>query len=154
MTADRRARASDQDRENAVDVLSDAYAAGRLGPEEFYQRLDAAYAAMTLGELDSMTADLPTVWTDAGLPSNLAASRGNSRPVGWCLLHQAILVFLLVVAAGLAGRVSFSAVWAICALVPFALLLPFTLGRRRDAAVRRRGGRHGAAQHDRELRDR
>lgn len=153
MTAERWIRVSDQDRENAVDVLRDAFAAGRLRPEEFYQRLDAAYAAVTWGDLDSLTADLPAARTADGLPSEIAASRGHARPVGWCLLHQAIWVVLLMLAAGLAGRVSFGAVWAVCALVPFALLLPFTLGRRRDTAARR-GGRPAAARHDRELRDR
>ena len=59
MTTDRRMRASDQDRENAVESLCGAYAEGRLRPGEFYERIDAAYAALTWGKLESLTADLP-----------------------------------------------------------------------------------------------
>ena len=44
MTTDRRMRASDQDRENAVESLCGTYAEGRLRPGEFYERIDAAYA--------------------------------------------------------------------------------------------------------------
>ena len=68
-------RASDEDRHMTVDLLRDAYCAGRLRAEEFYGRLDAAYEAMTRGELDDLTADLPPVWTDAGLPPEFAHRR-------------------------------------------------------------------------------
>ena len=42
MTAERWMRASDEDREAAVEVLRNAYAAGRLRSEEFCERVDAA----------------------------------------------------------------------------------------------------------------
>lgn len=129
MTTDRWMRASDQDRENAVDVLRDAYAVGRLVPEEFYQRLGQAYAATTWGELDRLAADLPLIGTGVGLPSDTVASRDSPRTVGWFLVYHAIWVFLFVLAAGLAGRVTSVAVWAACVLVPLVLLLPLVLGR-------------------------
>jgi len=44
--------------------LSEHLAAGRLTQEEFDERLDKAYAAKTLGELDDLMADLPG--TDLG----------------------------------------------------------------------------------------
>ncbi|MEY9878359.1 hypothetical protein ABH931_007886 [Streptacidiphilus sp. MAP12-33] len=52
-------RASDADRERVAAALRDAYAEGRLDVEEHSQRLDAAYAAKTLGELVPLTRDLP-----------------------------------------------------------------------------------------------
>ena len=52
-------RASDADRERVASALRDAYAEGRLDAEEHSQRLDAAYAAKTLGELVPLTRDLP-----------------------------------------------------------------------------------------------
>ncbi|SEK27189.1 Cell wall-active antibiotics response 4TMS YvqF [Streptacidiphilus jiangxiensis] len=52
-------RASDADRERVAAALRDAYAEGRLDAEEHSQRLDAAYAAKTLGELVPLTRDLP-----------------------------------------------------------------------------------------------
>jgi hypothetical protein len=52
-------RASDADRERVASVLRDAYAEGRLDVEEHAERLEAAYAAKTLGELVPLTRDLP-----------------------------------------------------------------------------------------------
>lgn len=52
-------RASDADRDRVSDVLREALAEGRLTPEEHAERLDAVYAAKTLGELVPITADLP-----------------------------------------------------------------------------------------------
>ena len=52
-------RASDQDREQTAAALGEHYAAGRLTHEEFQERLDEAYAAKTLGNLDDLMTDLP-----------------------------------------------------------------------------------------------
>jgi hypothetical protein len=51
-------RASDADRDRVVDVLRIAAADGRLTPEEFSQRVPAAWSARTFGELAMLTADL------------------------------------------------------------------------------------------------
>jgi hypothetical protein len=59
VTSDRVIRASDQDRERVVDVLRDAYTAGRLDLTEFDERTTSAYSAKTWGELRDLTADLP-----------------------------------------------------------------------------------------------
>jgi hypothetical protein len=72
MTADPRMRASDADRDRTASLLREHHAAGRLSPEEFNDRLDAAYQAKTLGQLDELLADLPAIdlyrLPDAGLP--------------------------------------------------------------------------------------
>jgi hypothetical protein len=52
-------RASDAERERAVDLLRDAAAEGRLTFEELADRIDVASAASTRGELATVTADLP-----------------------------------------------------------------------------------------------
>jgi hypothetical protein len=54
-------RASDAEREATVTRLREAAAEGRLTVEELTERIDAAYAASTLGELEPLTADLPAV---------------------------------------------------------------------------------------------
>jgi hypothetical protein len=54
-------RASDLDRERAVEFLKAHYADGRLQADELAWRTDAAYRAVGLGELDRLTADLPAV---------------------------------------------------------------------------------------------
>ncbi len=59
MTSDLRTRASDADRDQTAAALGEHLAAGRLTLDEFDERLDKAYAAKTLGELDDLMADLP-----------------------------------------------------------------------------------------------
>jgi Domain of unknown function (DUF1707) len=52
-------RASDADREAIVSRLQTAVGEGRIDLDEFGQRADAAYAAVTREELDLLIADLP-----------------------------------------------------------------------------------------------
>ncbi|MGW8378755.1 DUF1707 domain-containing protein [Streptomyces sp. ODS28] len=52
-------RASDADRDRVADILREALAEGRLDAEEHSQRLDAVYAAKTVGELRPLVRDLP-----------------------------------------------------------------------------------------------
>jgi hypothetical protein len=52
-------RASDADRDRTVETLAAASAEGRLNLAEYSQRSEAALLARTLGELTSLTADLP-----------------------------------------------------------------------------------------------
>ena len=52
-------RAADADRDRTAAVLGGAMAVGRLTSAEYAERLDAAYAARTLGELAPLTRDLP-----------------------------------------------------------------------------------------------
>ncbi|MFC0554638.1 DUF1707 domain-containing protein [Planotetraspora thailandica] len=52
-------RASDADRDRVAGMLGEALATGRLTSTEHADRLDAAYAAVTLGDLVPLTTDLP-----------------------------------------------------------------------------------------------
>jgi hypothetical protein len=52
-------RASDADRELAVDILRVAAGEGRLTLAELDERLETALTARTIGELAALTADLP-----------------------------------------------------------------------------------------------
>lgn len=51
-------RASDAEREHAVEILGQAAAEGRLSIEELDERIQSAYAARTVGELDRLLADV------------------------------------------------------------------------------------------------
>ncbi|AXI78045.1 DUF1707 and DUF4190 domain-containing protein [Peterkaempfera bronchialis] len=53
-------RAAHTDRDRTVDVLKAAYAEGRLTPDEYGQRVEAAYRALTYGELAGLVRDLPS----------------------------------------------------------------------------------------------
>lgn len=59
MPPDPRMRAADSDRDRVVAGLREHCAQGRLTIEELNERLEAVYAAKTLGELQELTADLP-----------------------------------------------------------------------------------------------
>jgi hypothetical protein len=61
MPNDPRIRASDADRDRTAALLREHHAAGRLTAEEFNERLDKAYAAKTLGDLDQLLSDLPGI---------------------------------------------------------------------------------------------
>ncbi len=86
MPYDPRIRASDADRDRTAELLREHLAAGRLTNEEFSERLDKAYAAKTLGELDELLADLPGIdlykLPDEGLPRQ---RRPGLPPLPWLM---------------------------------------------------------------------
>lgn len=53
-------RASDADRQRVVDLLRHHYGAGRLSDDDLSERVEIAYAGRTIGELEALTADLPS----------------------------------------------------------------------------------------------
>jgi hypothetical protein len=53
-------RASDEDREQLSSELHEHAVAGRLTTEELEERLEAAYSARTVAELEALRRDLPT----------------------------------------------------------------------------------------------
>jgi class 3 adenylate cyclase len=53
-------RASDADRDRVAELLRDHYGAGRLSDDDLSERVDAAYRARTISQLQALTADLPS----------------------------------------------------------------------------------------------
>ena len=86
MASDSRIRASDSDRDRTAALLREHHAAGRLTAEEFNERLDKAYAAKTLGELDQLLSDLPGIDLYQ-LPDRSVERRGSTSFPGlpWLL---------------------------------------------------------------------
>jgi hypothetical protein len=78
-------RAADVDREQVIERLRLAQFEGRLDINEFDERVAAAWAARTYGELDTLTADLPPPVarpTGAVAPPSRDPDRsGPGRPV-------------------------------------------------------------------------
>lgn len=72
-------RAADRDREHAAGVLAGALATGRLTVVEHAERLEAAFAAKTVGELRGLVSDLP-----ATRPLQARRRPLPNRPVGGC----------------------------------------------------------------------
>ena len=70
-------RASDADRERFVETLRQHHVDGRLTADELAERTERAYAARTLGDLDTLATDLPPL----SPPTQPASSsRPASRP--------------------------------------------------------------------------
>ena len=96
-------RASDGDRERAVDELRAHAAEGRLTVEELEERVQRALAARTLGELRGQTRDLP----DRAPPAP-PRPRRSSRPEVRAFLA---VMGLLVAIWALTGAGYFWPVW-------------------------------------------
>jgi len=79
-----RIRAGNADRERVVQRLNDALAEGRLDVHELDERVAAAYAAKTLGELQPLLADLPPEpagqWRLAEVPAVPPTPHHVSKP--------------------------------------------------------------------------
>ncbi|MFD0276556.1 DUF1707 domain-containing protein [Kitasatospora sp. NPDC127111] len=75
-------RASDADRERVAELLRDAYAEGRLDVEEHAERIEAAYAAKTLGDLAPLTRDLPAHRSISFEKPPLDGPDAAARPAG------------------------------------------------------------------------
>jgi hypothetical protein len=72
-------RASDADRDRVVEILGHALAEGRLTVEEHSERLDAVYAAKTLGELEPLTRDLAPAARPGAAAAPLVDSSGAAE---------------------------------------------------------------------------
>jgi hypothetical protein len=59
MANDGNLRASDEQRDRAAAEIREHYAAGRLTDEEMTERLQGAYDARTVGDINALLADLP-----------------------------------------------------------------------------------------------
>lgn len=71
-------RVSDDEREHVVQLLQKAIGRGLIDLDEFTERTDIAYAAMTRGQLNVVLSDLPgLVHPSAPTPGTRAAAGGN-----------------------------------------------------------------------------
>ncbi len=137
MASNTKTRASDADRDRTVAALREHLAAGRLTFEEFDERMDKAYAAKTLGQLEEVMADLPGTGPgqlpDAPVdrfaagpppswrrpPGSIEAGRGRLAPA-WpaavgSVLAISLVLFVIWLASGASGGLWF--LWVALALV-------------------------------------
>lgn len=146
MPGDPRLRASDADRDRVASLLREHHAAGRLTAEEFHERLDKAMIAKTLGDLDSLMTDLPSIdlyqLPDASLrrgpgiqgrlpadPAGLVARRSSGSPVPagtaawgtWATVNALLFVVWLVSGVASGGATWFP--WFLFVAVPWAIAL-------------------------------
>ncbi len=75
-----RMRASDADRDRAVELLNEAFTEGRLSKDEYDGRLENAFSARTYADLDQIVADLPAA-PATGAPGVATATTVATRAV-------------------------------------------------------------------------
>jgi hypothetical protein len=103
-------RIGDADRERVADRLRQAAGEGRLSPEELEERLGAAFAARTAGELEPLVADLPP----EPEPAPRAPHRGHRQGRHHGDLRAFVATSILLVAIwALTGAGYFWPVWPI-----------------------------------------
>ncbi|HVL31368.1 MAG TPA: DUF1707 domain-containing protein [Solirubrobacteraceae bacterium] len=113
-------RASDADRDETAELLKRHYADGRLSSAELSARVEAAYAAVRLSELDALLRDLPPLAPSAVPQPPATAARAAGRLVTGALAAAV----LLVAAAALPAEA-----WAMLLVValPIVMLAAFTV---------------------------
>ena len=103
-------RASNADRERAIDVLKAGFAEGRLNKDEYDARISQAYAARTYGELAVVTADLPggQVVAPSWHPVPAAPARTNPLAIASlvCGVAQPFTFGLTMIPAVVLGHVA------------------------------------------------
>jgi hypothetical protein len=87
-----RVRASDADREHAIEVLKAAFVQDRLAKDELDARVGQAFASRTCAELAALTADLPAQ-PIAAQPPGAARSRGERRILPGTVLAAATVLY-------------------------------------------------------------
>ena len=145
-------RAADADRAAVATVLGQHMSAGRLTMDEYDERLARAYAAKTYGELDQITADLPS--TDlAPRPAGSSAAPARA-PVGahggwdadphsWRSWLTTSLIVLVIWAATSLATWEFLYFWPVWVIGPWgAVLLAQTLTNRDGDRADRRNRRN------------
>lgn len=92
-------RAFDADREAIAALLGRHHIAGRLDADEFEERIERCYAAMTLADLAVLLTDLPAAETGERRPRQEA----NGHRHAWRLTLAVLMVAALVVLAAFTG---------------------------------------------------
>jgi hypothetical protein len=137
MPGDPNLRASDADRERTVNLLREHHAEGRLDVEEFHERLNAAYASKTIGDLNGLLADLPAIdlyrLPSAGLrPAPVGSWAPGRRPGGavarqaahwaaWAGTSSVLALAWLIVGAAAGGLAWLP--WFLLIVIPWAIAL-------------------------------
>jgi hypothetical protein len=111
---DPRLRASDDERERAATQLREHAAAGRITTDELDERLDAAYSARTIGELQALLSDLPALPAPPPRPGHNAlreAAKGEVLHGAGIWLLVSLAAIAVWAATGAEGR--FWPIWLI-----------------------------------------
>ena len=135
-------RASDADREHVVNVLRQHHGDGRIDVNEFTERMQIAFEAKTLGELEALTKDLPRLpppLPEDPRPEAAAVMRWRFyRHLFSYAWVNGFLILLWLVVSIAAGRLLFF--WPIWTLVGWGVALG-------SHAIRTFGPHHDRHEH-------
>jgi Domain of unknown function (DUF1707) len=94
-------RVSDAERQAVQDRLRLAQSVGQLDLDEFDERVQTVWAARTRGELERVTADLPTPPPAAASPARRTSRRVFSDTGGGVTMRVLTIIWLAVAAVNL-----------------------------------------------------
>jgi hypothetical protein len=111
-------RVGDADRQALIAELQRHYVEGRLTSEELGERVSAALAARTFGDLAELVADLPTLAVEPAEPASTAGQGGwrQSWPISVppeVVLVAVILALVLVLVVLPMGRLGLFPFWPV-----------------------------------------
>ena len=132
-------RAGNADRERVVARLNEAFGEGRLDVAELDERVAAAYAAKTLGDLVPLTADLPTPYQSPPVPAPRRAApapapedRDGGPDLGAVRIFLGVfLVNVLIWAAVSVGSGDLAYFWPVWTAIPLVFAAVGAIGGRR-----------------------
>jgi hypothetical protein len=101
-------RATDRDRDAAIEVLQESYATGRLTADEHAARVGLAMASRTYADLDRLTADLPQrpFYPDAPRPPRPRRTNGYAIAALACGAAQPLTFMLTTIPAIVFGHLA------------------------------------------------
>jgi Domain of unknown function (DUF1707) len=141
-------RSSDAERDRAANALGEHLVAGRLTFEEFEDRLDLVFTAVTHGQLRTALADLPgSPVPGLGVASDdeRAAARGHWNRHRWTRFATVnAALWSLWALGGTSGIHGVGTFWPLWITVPWGLRLARPSGRRVRPAL---GGTQRAELH-------
>lgn len=136
-------RVSDAEREAAAAELQEHFASGRLNQDELNERLAAAFAARTRGDVNALFADLPSSghqrlsasaqsgWQAGGNAWRAPVGRGIGRLVFTTVMIWVLFIVGILGVFGIGSGRPFGIVLIIAALALLRRLLFMIFGRRR-----------------------
>lgn len=156
-------RVSDAEREAAAAELQEHFASGRLNQDELNERLAAAFAAKTRGDLNALFTDLPSSghgwtsesgpfgadgargpWSHAGASGGdwrASAGRGIGRFAAASVLVWALFILGILGVFGIGTGRPLGIVLLLAAFALLRRLVFLIFGRRRGRGGRGHGGR-------------
>jgi hypothetical protein len=142
-----RMRSSHADREQAIEVLKDAFAQGRLDKDELEARVGHAFASRTYAQLAAVTADIPAAPAVADpvavAPVATEQTSTPARTLARAALRAALCVLVAAALVGIAFLTQnlISLFFAVCAVPAAAIAVSGFLGYGIIDAWHERGSR-------------